>query len=52
MTGQVRQSRFAMTVPDIGLQPGQAVGLEMAAFDQNTDPPDAFGGIMIIIVGG
>ena len=52
MTGQVRRSRFAMTVPDIGLQPGQAVGLEMAALDQNTDPPDAFGGIMIIIVGG
>jgi hypothetical protein len=52
MTGQARCSRFAMTIPEIGLSAGEAVGLEMAAVDHNSDPPDSLGGIMIIIVGG
>ena len=52
MTGQARRSRFVMTIPEIGLRAGEAVGLEMAALDQNSDPPEPFGGIMIIIVGG
>ena len=52
MTGQARRSRFVMTIPEIGLRAGEAVGLEMAALDQNSDTPEPFGGIMIIIVGG
>lgn len=52
MTKQTRRSRFEMTIPDIGLREGEAVGLELTATDQNLDPEQPFGGVLIIVVGG
>ena len=52
MTAQARRSRFEMTVPDIGLHEGEAIGLELTATDQNLDPEQPFGGVLIIVVGG
>lgn len=49
MNAQARRSAFAMTVPHIGLQPRQAVGLEISAVDENTDPAETVGGITVII---
>lgn len=51
MNAQARRSTFALTVPDIGLQPRQAVGLEITAIDENADNPEVFGGITLVIVG-
>jgi hypothetical protein len=52
MSGQARRSIFAMTVPDLGLASGQAVGLDISGLDDNLDPPEVFGGITLVIVGG
>ena len=51
MNTQARRSTFMMTIPDLGLDPGQAVGLDMRAVDTNTEPSEAVGGITLIIVG-
>jgi hypothetical protein len=52
MSAQARRSIFAMTVPDLRLQPGQTVGLDVTALDENVDPPEVLGGITLVIVGG
>jgi hypothetical protein len=51
MNAQARLSRFRMTVPDIGLRPGQAVGLQITATDENGDQQEVVGGITLVIVG-
>lgn len=51
MNAQARFSTFAMTVPDLGLQPGEAVGLVVTSVDENSDQPDVVGGITLVIVG-
>jgi len=45
------RSSFRMQVPDLGLQPGQAVGLEVTAVDEDDEKLGAFGGITLVIVG-
>jgi hypothetical protein len=52
MNAQARRSIFTMSVPDLGLGPGEAVGLDMRSIDANTEPAEAVGGITLIIVGG
>lgn len=52
MNAQVRRSTFAMTVPALGLRPGEAVGLDVSGLDDNLEPPEVFGGITLVIVGG
>ena len=51
MNAEARRSTFAMTVPDIGLQPRQAVGLEITGIDDTLGEADVFGGITLVIVG-
>jgi hypothetical protein len=51
MNAQARRSSFTMTIPELGLGPGEAVGLEMRAVDENVEPAEAVGGITLIIVG-
>jgi hypothetical protein len=51
MNTQARRSMFTMTVPDIGLQAGQAVGLDVTSVDENREPPEVIGGITLVIVG-
>jgi hypothetical protein len=51
MNAQARLTTFAMKVPDLGLQPGQAVGVEITAIDENLDTPMLAGGITLVIVG-
>lgn len=51
MNAQARRSTFGLTVPDLGLGPGQAIGLEITSIDDSGEPPEVFGGITLIIVG-
>ena len=51
MNAQARRSTFTMTIPGLGLDPGQAVGLEVRSVDANSEPPEVVGGITLIIVG-
>lgn len=51
MNREQRRSTFTMTVPDIGLRPKQAMGLEITGVTEYTDPPEVFGGITLVIVG-
>ena len=51
MNAQARRSTFTMTIPDLGLDLGQAVGVEVRSVDANADPPEVVGGITLIIVG-
>jgi hypothetical protein len=52
MNAQARRSTFTMTIPDLGLDPGEAVGLDVRSVDANTEPREVVGGITLIIVGG
>jgi hypothetical protein len=52
MTAETARSRLTMTIPDLGLPAGLAVGLELTAVDRNVEPAEPFGGVMIIVVGG
>jgi len=51
MNSEARRTTFRMTVPDIGLQPRQAVGLEITSINETWQPPEVFGGITLVIVG-
>jgi hypothetical protein len=51
MNAEARRSTFAMTIPEIGLQPRQAIGLEITGIDDTLGEPEAFGGITLVIVG-
>jgi hypothetical protein len=51
MNAQARRSTFAMRIPDLGLGAGEAVGVDLRSVDENADPPEAAGGITLIIVG-
>lgn len=51
MNAQARRSLFGMTVPDIGLRAGQAVGLDITAVDENFGDGEVVGGITVVIVG-
>jgi predicted Rdx family selenoprotein len=51
MNAEARRSTFAMTIPDIGLQPHQAMGLEITGVDETLGEPEVFGGITLVIVG-
>jgi hypothetical protein len=51
MNAQARRSTFAMRVPDLGLGAEEAVGVDLRSVDENADPPEATGGITLIIVG-
>ena len=51
MNAQARRSTFTMTIPDLGLGPEEAVGVEMRALDMNVEPAEAAGGITLIVVG-
>jgi hypothetical protein len=51
MNSQARRSTFALTTPDLRLQPREAVGLEITSLDENGPSPEVFGGIILIIVG-
>ena len=47
-----RCSSFRMTVPDLGLEPGQAVGLDVTAVDEHDKKElGPVGGITLVIVG-
>jgi hypothetical protein len=50
MNAQARRSTFTMTIPKLGLDPGQAVGLEVRSVDANTESTEIVGGITLIIV--
>jgi hypothetical protein len=45
------RSSLRMTVPDLGLQPGQAAGLDITAVDERDDKLGPVGGITLVIVG-
>jgi hypothetical protein len=51
MNAQALRSTFAMRIPDLGLGAGEAVGADLRSVDENADPPEAVGGITLIIVG-
>lgn len=51
MNAEARRSTFAMTIPEIGLQPRQAIGLEVTGIDDTLGEPEVFGGITLVIVG-
>lgn len=51
MNAEARRSTFTMTIPDLGLGPGQAVGVDVRSIDANAEPPEVVGGITLIIVG-
>ena len=51
MNAQQRRSVFAMTIPDLGLQADQAVGLNLTSVDENRERPELIGGITLVIVG-
>jgi hypothetical protein len=51
MNAEARRSTFTMMIPDLGLGPGQAVGVDVRSIDANAEPPEAVGGITLIIVG-
>lgn len=51
MNAEARRSTFAMTLPDIGLQPRQAIGLEITGIDETIGEPEVFGGITLVVVG-
>ena len=51
MNAQARRSTFTMTVPDLGLRAGEAVGLDVTSVDENSDQPEVVGGITLVIVG-
>lgn len=44
MNVQARRSTFGMAIPDLGLQPGEAVGLDVTAVEENAAQPEVFGG--------
>jgi hypothetical protein len=50
MNAQARRSTFAMRIPDLGLSAGEAVGVDLRSVESG-DPPEAAGGITLIIVG-
>ena len=52
MNRQARRSTFTMTIPELGLKPGEALGLELRSVDENFEQPEIVGGITLIIVGG
>ena len=51
MNAQQRRSLFTMTIPDLGLQADQAVGLNVTSVDENGERSELIGGITLIIVG-
>ena len=51
MNAQQRRSVFTMTIPDLGLQADQAVGLDLTSVDENRERPEVIGGITLVIVG-
>jgi hypothetical protein len=51
MNAQQRRSVFTMTIPDLGLQADQAVGLDLTSVDENRERPELIGGITLVIVG-
>ena len=51
MNAQARRSTFTMTMPDVGLQADQAIGLDVTSVDENQQPPEVIGGITLVIVG-
>ena len=51
MNAQARRSTFAMRIPDLGLGAQEAVGIDLRSVDENADPPEAAGGITLIVVG-
>jgi hypothetical protein len=51
MNAEARRSRFILHLPDLGLGPGEAVGLDVRAVDASTDAAEAVGGITLIVVG-
>jgi hypothetical protein len=51
MNAEARLSKFSMQVPDIGLRPGQAVGLQITSVDENSEPQEVVGGITMVIAG-
>jgi hypothetical protein len=51
MNAQARRSTFTMTIPDLGLDAREAIGLDMRSVDQNGEPAETIGGITLIIVG-
>lgn len=49
---QTRRTRLTMTTPDLGLQPGQAVGLEVRAIEAaGREGEEVVGGLTVVIVG-
>lgn len=46
-----RRSSFSMNVPDLGLERGEAIGLDITSIDENLEKPAVFGGITLVIVG-
>jgi hypothetical protein len=52
MNAQARRSTLTMTIPDLGLGPGEAVGLDLRSIDDNAEPAETVGGITLIILGG
>jgi hypothetical protein len=51
MNAQQRRSRFTMTVPNLGLPAGSALGLEITSVDENREQPEVLGGITLVILG-
>jgi hypothetical protein len=51
MNSQARRSTFRMALPDLGLAPRQAVGLDITAVDENDADPQVFGGITVVVIG-
>lgn len=49
---QTRRTSLTMTTPDIGLQRGQAIGLDVRAIDEHGRRPEVVGGLTVVIVGG
>lgn len=45
------RTRLRMTVPDLGLKPGEAVGLDITAVDESNEELGPVGGITLVIVG-
>lgn len=50
MNAEARRSTFTMHLPDLGLEAGEAVGVELRAVDANVEPAEAVGGITLVIV--
>jgi hypothetical protein len=51
MNAGATQSTFTMKIPDLNLQKGQAIGLDITATDENLAEDQIFGGITLIIAG-